>query len=134
MLKTRTLGLAVGLALLACTAGAGQTTTSCTAEALDSAGYARAVQTVRALPEVLTWSRSHRFPVAYGESMDKQVLLDDHCYWSVSVFANRPERLELWHIFYVGVQGKRLLVQDPASGEAITLQKWRSKADKSRLA
>lgn len=134
MLKTRTLGLAAGFALLACAAGAGHATPPCSAAALDSAGYARAVQTVRALPEVVTWSHSHRFPVAYGESMDKQVLLDDHCYWSVSVFANRPEQLELWHMFYVAVQGKRLLVQDPVSGEAITLQKWRSKADKSRLA
>jgi hypothetical protein len=134
MLKTRTLRLAAGFALLACAASASHATTPCSAEALDSASYARAVQTVRALPEILTWSRSHRFPVAYGESMDKQVLLDDHCYWSVSVFANRPERLELWHIFYVGVQGKRLLVQDPVSGEAISLQKWRSRADKSRLA
>jgi hypothetical protein len=75
-----------------------------------------------------------RLPVAFGESFDKQERLEGRCYWSVSVYANRPERLELWHIFYVEVDGKRLLVQDPVSGDTISLQRWRSKGDKSRMA
>lgn len=138
MLKPHAMHYAVCLALLCCIGGPASAKSSaapaCTAQALDSAGYTRAIQSVRALPELVAWSRSHKFPVVYGESMDKQVLVQDRCYWSVSVFANRPERLELWQIFYVDIDGKRLLVQDTISGEGISLQKWRSQGDKSRLA
>jgi hypothetical protein len=94
---------------------------------MHSAGYAKSAEAVRRLPEVAAWSRLHNFPVAYGESMDKQVLIKGRCYWSVSVYANRPERMELWHVFYVEATGKQILIQDPVSGEATSLQKWRSK-------
>lgn len=114
-------------ALLCCVCGAGHTAPACDAVALHSAGYARAVKSVQNLPELVAWSRSHKFPVVYGQSMDKQALMHGPCYWSVSVYANRPDRLELWHVFYVEVAGKQLLVQDPVSGTAIPLQKWRAK-------
>lgn len=107
---------------------------TCNAQAMHSAGYAQALEMVRHLPELATWSRTHGFPVVFGESMDKQQRLEGRCYWSVSVYANRPERLELWHTFYVEAEGKRLLVQDSLSGNTISLQKWRSKGDKSRMA
>ena len=68
--------------------------------------------------------------MAYGEPVDKQVLVQGRCYWSVSVYASRPERQELWHIFYVDVPGKHLLVQDPVSGDAISLQEWRAQNQK----
>ena len=98
----------------------------CAAEALHSVDYARSITAVRQLPELNAWSRSHTFPVAFGESVDKQVVLDGRCYWSVSVFANRPERLELWNIFYVQSKGRQVLVQDPMSGQAISLEQWRT--------
>jgi hypothetical protein len=63
--------------------------------------------------------------------MDRQELLHGHCYWSVSVYANRPERLELWHVFYVEAAGKHMLIQDPVSGEAVSLRKWRSTEKKN---
>ncbi len=107
---------------------------TCNAQAMDSAAYAQALDVVRQLPELTTWSRAHGFPVVFGESLDKQQRLEGRCYWSVSVYANRPERLELWHTFYVEAEGKRLRVQDPVSGNTISLQKWRSKSDKSRMA
>ncbi len=113
--------------------GATGAASSCHADALDSAGYARAIQSVRELPELVQWSRSHRFPVAFGESIDKQLRLRGRCYWSVSVYANRPERMELWQIFYVEANGKRMLVQDPVSGMAISLHQWRSQSDKPRM-
>lgn len=47
---------------------------------------------------------------------------------------NKQQRLELWHTFYVEAEGKRLLVQDPTSRNAMSLQKWRSKGDKSLMA
>lgn len=126
---------AVCWALLCCISGASHATTnSCNAQALNAPGYAHALESVRNLPELTAWSRTHGFPVAFGESLDKQERLDGRCYWAVSVYANRPERLELWHIFYVEADGKRLMVQDPVSGDAISLQKWRSKGDKSRMA
>ncbi len=121
--------------LLCAIAATAQAAPSCNAQALNSTGYAQAIASVRNLPELTAWAKSHAFPIAFGESLDKQERLDGRCYWSVSVYANRPERLELWHIFYVEANnGKRLLVQDPISGDTISLQKWRSKGDKSRLA
>lgn len=103
----------------------------CAGDALHSVDYARSITAVRQLPELDAWSRSHAFPVAFGESVDKQILLDGRCYWSVSVFANRPERLELWNIFYVQSKGKSVLVQDPVSGEAISLEQWRTNSMRS---
>ena len=99
---------------------------TCDDPALRSPGYARSTKLVGRLPELVAWSRSHKFPVAYGASMDKQELLHGNCYWSVSVYADRPERLELWQVFYVEIAGKHLLVQDPVSGEGVSLRKWRS--------
>jgi hypothetical protein len=103
----------------------------CDAPALHAPDYQRAIDTVRRLPELVAWSRSHSFPVAYGESMDQQVALEGRCYWSVSVYANRPERLELWNVFFVEAKGKGLLVQDPESGEAVSLQEWRTSTVRS---
>ncbi len=135
MFTPQALRHATAALLLWAIAAAAHAAPSCNAQALNSPGYAQAITSVRNLPELTAWSKSHAFPVAFGESLDKQERLDDgRCYWSVSVYANRPERLELWHIFYVEASGKRLLVQDPISGDTISLQKWRSKGDKSRLA
>jgi len=103
----------------------------CDAQALHARDYQRSVATVRRLPELVAWSRSHTFPVAYGESLDQQVALEGRCYWSVSVYANTPEQLELWNVFFVEPKGKHVLVQDPESGEAISLQTWRSNTAKS---
>jgi hypothetical protein len=114
-------------ALLFCVCGASHAAPACDAVALHADGYARSVKSVQHLPELVAWARSHKFPVVYGQSTDKQALMRGHCYWSVSVYANRPDRLELWHVFYVEVTGKQLLVQDPVSGTAIPLQKWRAK-------
>ena len=132
-MKTHIRILATVLVCMGCIGGASGAATSCHADALDSAGYARAIQSVRDLPELAQWSRSHHFPVAFGESIDKQLRLRGRCYWSVSVYANRPERMELWQIFYVEANGKRVLVQDPVSGVAISLEKWRSQSDKPRM-
>ena len=132
-MKTHTRMLATVLVCIGCIGGASGATTTCSADALASPGYARAIQVVRELPELTVWSRSHRFPVAFGESIDKQVRMQGRCYWSVSVYANRPERLELWQIFYVETSTKNLLVQDAASSLAISLQQWRAQSDKSRL-
>ena len=100
---------------------------TCNAVAEHSASYRRASEVVRDLPEVQAWAHSHKFPVAYGEPVDKQVLVDGQCYWSVTVYANRPERLELWHVFYVSVPDLHVLIEDPVDGESIPLDTWRKK-------
>ena len=99
----------------------------CGANAEGSAAYVKAAEVVRRLPEFQSWSKSHNHPVVFGAPMDKEVLLKGQCYWSVSVFADRRERLEPWHIFFVRPSGKSTLVQDPASGEPISLAAWRNK-------
>lgn len=123
-----------GVLLCAAALAANAENTSCNAPARNSPGYAQAIEVVRQLPKLAAWSRTQTVPIAFGESFDKQERPDGHCYWSVSVYANRPERLELWHIFYVETNGKRLMVQGPISGDTISLQKWRAKGDKSRMA
>ena len=100
---------------------------TCNAVAEHSAGYRRAAEVVRNLLEVQAWAHSHKFPVAYGEPVDKQVLVDGQCYWSVTVYANRPERLELWNVFYVSVTDLHVLIEDPVDGESIPLDTWRKK-------
>ena len=102
----------------------------CTAHAEGSNAYARATEVVSQLPEYRAWSRSHSFPVAFGAPMDKEVLVAGICYWSVSVYADRPERLELWHIFFVRLPSRVVFVLD-SEGEPISLKKWRmqNKAD-----
>jgi hypothetical protein len=113
--------------LFACLCAAGNAAPRCDEPALHAAGYTRSIKAVQRLPEVVAWSRFHPFPVAYGRFVDKQVLLQGRCYWSVSVYANRPERFELWHVFYVEASGKRILVQDIVSGDAISMKTWRAK-------
>ena len=96
----------------------------CSASAQNSQSYYRAMRIVQRLPELRAWSRAHGFPVAYGEFVDKQVLLAGRCYWSVTVYADRSERFELWHVFYVAVAGKRVLIDDVEPGEPIPLETW----------
>lgn len=98
---------------------------SCDAPAAASQGYFRATATVQQLPEFGAWSRTVEAPVVFGEPMDKQILIGGLCYWSVSVYADLPERLEMWHVFYVPVSGGELMVEDPVEGTPISLKAWR---------
>ena len=99
-------------------------TSNCGAHAKGSAAYVSATEVVSQLPEYRAWSSAHSFPVAFGASLDKEILVEGKCYWSVTVYADRPERLELWHIFYVRLSSKAVLVQD-LEGDPIPLKKWR---------
>ncbi|WP_196803543.1 hypothetical protein [Thiomonas sp. FB-6] len=104
--------------------GFAHATPKCSAIAEGSAAYTRASELVSQLSEFRTWSSSHSFPVAFGAPTDEEVWVKGKCYWSVSVFADRPERLELWHIFYVRLSSKDVLIQD-SEGDPISLKKWR---------
>jgi hypothetical protein len=103
---------------------AAHATPKCSAHAEGSATYVSATKVVSQLPEYRAWSSAHSFPVAFGAPMDEETLVNGKCYWSVSVYADRTERLELWHIFYVHLSSKTLLIQD-SEGDPIALKKWR---------
>src|SRR5262245_33510616 len=77
----------------------------CTGDASKDPGYMRAARKVQALPEYIAWSKAHRFPVAFGSMVDQKVVLRGKCLWSVTVYADMPERLDLWHVFYVTSAG-----------------------------
>ena len=106
-------------------AGAAQAAPQCNGQAEGSTDYARAADAVLALPEFQAWSRSLAFPVAFGTANDRQIWVHGRCDWSVSVYADRPGRLELWHVFYVHPPGKVAYVQELQSGRPIALRAWR---------
>jgi hypothetical protein len=101
------------------------TSASCDASAQSSEKeYLKSVQVVQRVPEFKSWERSHNFKVVFGSPMDKQTMLHGRCYWSVSVYADRPERLELWREFYVDLSKNRVLVVNPA-GDPVSLSRAR---------
>jgi hypothetical protein len=79
---------------------------------------------VLALPETRIWRKTHSFPVSVVPAVDAKRALENGCFWSVAVYAARPERLELWHIFFVEVGGDRILVSD-VNGKEVPLSQWR---------
>ncbi len=98
---------------------------SCDATAQSSEKeYLQSVQLVEKIPELKSWRRSHKFKVAFGSPMDKQTLFLGQCYWSVSVYADRPERLELWREFYVDLHTQKILVVN-FEGDPISLPRAR---------
>ena len=99
----------------------------CNGVAEGSADYNRAADVVRQLPEYQAWSRSHSFPVAFGSVTDKKRLVGGKCYWSVSVYADRPDRLELWRVFLVRRSSSRVLIEN-IDGEPIPLATWRKQS------
>jgi hypothetical protein len=116
----RRLLTAVALAVACVTSHA----SNCEGPALGAADYDRAVKTVLDLPETRAWSRTHVFPVSVLPANDGRRAMKNGCYWSVTVDANRPERLETWHVFFVQVRGKRMLISD-LNGNEVPLDQWR---------
>jgi hypothetical protein len=84
------------------------------------------VKRVLALAETKAWSNSHPFPVVVMPEIDKKQGLGGRCYWSVTVYASRPERMELWHVFFAELEGDRILISD-SNGAVVTLDHWRRK-------
>ncbi len=87
--------------------------------------FAMARGRVEKLDEFKAWRASHSFPVAFSLVKNATIRLNARCYWEVPVYADRPERFELWHIFYVSRHQKSILLMDPLSGEAVGLDVWR---------
>jgi len=121
--------LSLWLALFAFTAHAAS---RCNESAVNSSAYLVAANGVRQLPEFRAWVKSHSFPAALGAVVDREAIVNGVCYWSVSVYADRTERLEMWNVFYVRRPNNVSLVQDPTSGEPISITAWREKMRGSR--
>jgi hypothetical protein len=99
----------------------------CETPSSDSPLLAQAADLVRALPETEAWSKSHSFPVAYL-GIYRPLVRSGKCFIAVDVYADRSEWLEPWHFFYVNVESKAIFVVKPISGEAVSLEEWRSNA------
>ena len=98
---------------------------SCDATAQSSEReYLKSTQVVQKIAELKSWKHSHKFNVTFQPTMDKETSYRGTCYWSVSVYANRPERLELWRTFYVDLRTKRILVIN-SEGDPVSLSRAR---------
>lgn len=115
---------AIGFLVLGGTAAAKQ---ACLPPTMEQPDFLRAETLVSRLPELKKWAKSHHFPVAYGTTREVAER-NGRCYLPVTVSADRPERHELWHIFYVHPSSKSMLVMDPVSGDLISLHQWRAKS------
>jgi hypothetical protein len=123
MLTAKALAL---LTLFGGLATAVQASAPCNARANESKAYLRATDAVRRLSEFRLWSASHKFPVSFLASVDKEQTLRGKCYWSVTVYADRPERAEYWHGFYVSRETNIVsFVDDITGGSPIPLTAWR---------
>jgi len=107
--------------------GAAAAKQACLPPTMEEPDFVLSETLVSRLPELKKWAQSHHFRVAYGTT--RQALgLNGRCYVLVTVSADRPERLELWHIFYVHPSSKSMLVMDPTIGDPIPLSQWRAKS------
>ena len=98
----------------------------CAGSARGSSDYREAAEAVFQLPEFKAWSKSNRLPVVLGERVDKKVLFEGRCYWSVSVYANRGSQLDMWHVLLVGNGGREIYIDD-GEGETLSLDQWRKR-------
>ena len=115
--------LAISLLVVGGTAVAKQ---ACLPPTMEQPNFVRAEILVSRLPELKKWAKTHHFPIAYGTTRGV-VERYGRCYLPVTVSADRPERQELWHVFYVHVSSKSMLVMDPVSGDPVSLKQWRAK-------
>ncbi len=105
----------------------------CAGPARGSTEYREAAEAVFQLPEFKVWSKSNRFPVVLGERVDKKVLFEGRCYWSVSVYASRGSQLDMWHVLLVGDKGREIYIDD-GEGETLSLDQWRKRSARAEQA
>jgi hypothetical protein len=98
----------------------------CAGSARGSAEYREAAEAVFQLPEFKAWSKSDPLQVVLGERVDKKVLFEGRCYWSVSVYARRGSQLDMWHVLLVGNLGREIYIDD-GEGETLSLNQWRKR-------
>ena len=91
----------------------------------------RAVDALMALPEIKAWSahiekasggRAHG---AVMETTPETRLVEGQPYYQLSFFESTPDAAHRWESFVVSADGKRILVDDLASGDLLSLEQWR---------
>lgn len=95
---------------------------------------AKAVDALMALPEIKAWSAyiekasNGRAHGAVMESAPEQRLVDGKPYFQLSFFESTPDAAHRWESFLVSPDGKRILVEDLASDELFSLERWRKES------
>lgn len=95
---------------------------------------AKAVDALMALPEIKAWSSyiekasNGRAHGAVMETAPEQRLVDGKPYYQLSFFESTPDAAHRWESFLVSPDGKRILVEDLASDELFSLERWRKES------
>lgn len=78
----------------------------CLKKTTNDRSYDDAIKRVMKLPTVLEWVHSgdsqHR--VAFGNKVDATSFVAGKCYWEVSLYDSRTDRLQLWKVFRVAIE------------------------------
>lgn len=94
----------------------------------------QAVTALMALPELKAWAayiekaskgRAHG---AVMQTAPEQRLVEGRSYYQLSFFENTPEAAHHWESFLVTPDGKHILVDDTASDEVLSLERWRKES------
>lgn len=90
-----------------------------------------AVEAVFRLPEVKAWGKyiletsNGKVHGALMVMPEKPVIENGKRYWSVEYVENQPDHVHRWQTFLVRLDGKEILVDDPVSGDDVSLAEWR---------
>jgi len=94
----------------------------------------QAVMALMALPELKAWA-AHIEKVSQGRAHGAVMLtapeqreVEGQSYYQLSFFENTPEAAHRWESFLVTQDGKHILVDDTASDEVLSLERWRKES------
>lgn len=101
---------------------------------------AKAVDALMGLPEIKAWSThiekasNGRAHGAVMETAPEQRLVDGKPYFQLSFFESTPDAAHRWESFLVSPDGKRILVEDTANDELLSLERWRKESEPMKRA
>ena len=94
----------------------------------------QAVTALMALPELKAWA-AHIEKASSGRAHGAVMLtapgqreVEGQSYYQLSFFENTPEAAHRWESFLVTQDGKHILVDDTASDEVLSLERWRKES------
>jgi hypothetical protein len=89
-----------------------------------------AMAAVSRLPEVRALSRAVApLSVAFAPFGVQRERVGGRRGFSVSVYVDRPERLELWHTFFVDARAGRVTDVEDLEGDFVPLGRWRRSSE-----
>lgn len=104
---------------------------ACDMQGLGSDDYQKAETKVYSLPEVMAWKtlvyKNKDRKVITIPSMDQQLMINDRCYWSVTLYEDTPTHSTRWNTFYVKTDKQAILVDGITGGDPMTLKQWRKR-------